>query len=266
MLFKPQNTLCIFACHFKNNSIPKYLKLYLQEINKYCSKLLLINSSEAFVINDSHFIKANEIEVLILPNHGHDFGSWMRGLASIDISKYENLVLANDSCLLIQPLDQFFNWAQNEDLDFGGLINSNEKKYHIQSYLTIYNKNGMNELAKQYAKCGILDSKKKIVKQYEIGISQAQLKAKNKVGSMVEVPNSNKSNPLFHQTLELIKHQFPLVKKQLIFNQLSLHDQTAMRSAGIYTGPQVIKDEIIQYTQFKKIDWDDIFKDQPINI
>ena len=70
---------------------------------------------------------------------------------------------------------------------------------------------------------------------------------------------------MFHQPLDLIKNKFPLIKKQLVFDQMSESDVIALKSAGIYTGPQVIKDQIIRYSEFQKVNWNDLFQDQPIN-
>jgi len=261
----PNNTICFFACHFKNESIPSYLKLYLSELSKYCTKLIVINEDDTFVKKDSAFIATYHIEPLITPNLGHDFGSWMQGLATINPTQYEHYIFANDSCLLVQPLASFFVWLANSNSDFTGLINSNERKYHVQSYFMVVNANGLEVMQSKFKKHGIIKDKRKLIKYYEVGISQAQLNKKNRVSTLVQVPASNKNNPMFHRTVELIQTEFPLVKKQLVFNQLSQENVVALTSAGVYTGSQVVKGNIEKSSLFKNVKWIDLFKDQPIN-
>ncbi len=265
MPIKPETTICLFACHFKNKGIPSYLKLYLSELKKYSGKLVLINEDDAFLETDSEFLAEHAISNLILPNIGHDFGSWMRALEKLDMKAYTHFLFANDSCILTQPLKAFFGWLNTTHFDFAGLINSNERKFHVQSYFTIANQTGLKEIQNQFKKHGIVKDKRKLIKYYEIGISQVQLSKKNVISTFLNIPKMNKNNPMFHQPLDLIKNKFPLIKKQLVFDQMSESDVIALKSAGIYTGPQVIKDQIIRYSEFQKVNWNDLFQDQPIN-
>lgn len=265
MPIKPENTVCLFACHFKNQAIPQYLKVYLSELKKHVSHLILINEDDAFITTDAPFLKQQSISTLIQKNEGYDFGSWMSGLDKLEHIEFEHVIFANDSCMLIQPLNRFFAWLKTTPFDFAGIVNSNERKYHVQSYFMIANQAGLSVIREQFNKHGIIQDKRKLIKQYEVGISQSQLKQKNKVATYLQIPKKNKSNPMFHQTLDLIKNQFPLIKKQLVFNQLSEGDVIALKSAGLYTGPQVIKDHIVNHSEFKGVDWNMTFKDLPIN-
>lgn len=260
-----KNTICLFACHFKNKQIPLYIKLYLQEIAKHTDRIILINCEPVSLESDQKFLDVNNIELFLQANQGHDFGSWMKALENINTKEYDQFILANDSCILTQTLGRFMNWLEASSLDFAGLINSNERKYHIQSYFTVYSQKGLEVLQQQFKKHGLISDKRKLIKTYEIGLSQQQIKAKNKLGTFVEVPKSNSDNPLFHQTLSLIKSKFPLVKKQLVFNQLSKSDIEAMSSAGIYLGAELVKDAIKEHCTLKNANWDALFKDAPIN-
>lgn len=260
-----KNSICLFACHFKNNSIPQYLRIYLKEISRYTARTILINSDPTYLKSDSSFLEENNITPLTIPNLGHDFGSWMSALDNINQQDYEYFLFVNDSCMLTDPLKPFFKWFKHHEFDFSGMINSNERKYHLQSYFMVCNHTGLKVINESFKKHGIIEDKRKLIKNYEVGISQSQLKLKNKVGSFLEIPKANKNNPLFHQTLGLIESQFPLVKKQLVFNQLSTHNITTLKGAGIYTGPEVIKTAIKEHSSFQNINWDTIFKDIPNN-
>lgn len=254
-----QKRIALFASHFLGNSIPSYIKVYLKELLNTQSKTWLIHTGDKLSEEELKWLKSEQIHLINRSNKGHDFGSWQYAISQIDVNSFETFILANDSCFCTQPLTDLIHWFETSPTDFGGLINSNERQYHIQSFLMVMNIKGMMILQKSFKKNGIITDKKKLIKAYEIGLTKLQQKAKNKVNSFIEIPKSNKDNPMFHQTLQQIDTGFHLVKKQLVLGILSTHDREAMRSAGIYVGPQVIKDAIMRNSTID-VDWDNIFK------
>lgn len=258
-------SISLFASHFGMNYIPEYIKIYLTELKKATHEVLLIHTGPELANTEREWLKNNGILILKRNNVGHDFGSWQSAIEVLDTQKYDLILLANDSCFCIQPLVSIINWFNQSDLDFGGLINSNEKGYHIQSFFMLFKQNGVSALQKAFEKNGLILNKKSLIKKYEIGLTTIQKRNGNKVKSLVEIPPTNKSNPMFHQTTHLIQSHFPLVKKQLILNTLSPEDIEAMKSAGIYTGPYVIQSAIKDYSKIN-VDWDEVFmqhKNQP---
>lgn len=250
--------IALFASHFQGKIIPLYVKLYLQELLNTNSDTWLIHTGEELEDADLQWLASNKIELLGRSNYGHDFGSWQDALLQIDIKPFETFILANDSCFCTQPLTEVVKWFESSDTDFGGLINSNERQYHIQSFFIMMNKKGMEVLLKAFGKYGFITDKNQLIKKYEVGLTKLQQKSKSKVNSFLEIPAANKDNPMFHQTLQLIENQFPLVKKQLVLGTLSSHDKEAMRSAGIYLGKQVIQDAIVKNNTLD-VDWNNIF-------
>ena len=147
--------ICFFACHFSNSAVPRYIQVYLKELSQFTDKIILINSDGAFIKSTSVLLEDHDITPLVLPNLGHDFGSWMRALELIDYTEYEQFIFANDSCVLTQPLKPFFTWLRHANFDFGGMINSNERKYHIQSYFTVCNRKSLDVVSASFKRHGI---------------------------------------------------------------------------------------------------------------
>jgi hypothetical protein len=43
----------------------------------------------------------------------------------------------NDSTILVSPLNKLMDWVNQANLDIAGLMNSNERIYHLQSYFLV---------------------------------------------------------------------------------------------------------------------------------
>jgi lipopolysaccharide biosynthesis protein len=253
-----QKTIALLASHFEVDFIPPYLKTYLSELKKASDHVILIHTHNELPQAEKDWLLQNNIQLVVRANKGYDFASWYEAIQSIDTSNYSHYILANDSCLCIQPLKPILQWYRLSNNAFSGLINSNERKPHIQSFFMMMNKKGIDVFMKSFDKYGYLEAKNELINKYEIGLTQMQKKAGNKMLSYLQVPSSNKSNPMFHQTKHLIETGFPLVKRQLVFNTLAPHDIDALKSAGIYTGNQVVKDAIVANSGLD-INWDEMF-------
>ncbi len=254
--------ICFFASYFRNDTIPAYLKLYLTELNQYCDKIILMNSFDYFLAKEQAFIANLGIEVRIVENKGHDFGMWNRALVNTDTTQFEEIIFVNDSCLLIQPLEAFFSYIDSQSLDFYGMINSNERQYHIQSYFLGFNKKALPAVEKHFRKHGFIADKRKLIKKYELGLTAAIQKNKLHYGTFFKVEHAN--NPLFHDVSNLISAQFPLVKKQLIFETLAAHDIAAFQQLNINLESTFLQNLIKKESKLQNVDWIQVFENKPI--
>lgn len=253
-----EKTIALFASHFEVDYIPLYIKTYLIALKEAAGKVILIHTGKDLPELEHTWLQTNEISLIERENIGYDFGSWKDALDKQELLDFEHFIFANDSCICIQPIQPIIQWFRMSDASFAGLINSNERKAHVQSFFMMMDKNGIDIFLKAFDKYGTPKDKNKLINTYEVGLTQLQNKAGNKAQTYLQIPASNKNNPMFHQTLKLIKTGFPLVKKQLVFNTLAPHDIDSMRSAGIYTGPKIIKDAINENSTLD-VDWNKVF-------
>lgn len=232
-------------------------------MSQYCKTIVFINSFDNYLENDKSFIEENKIEPIFLENLGHDFGMWQRALQLYDTNNYDHILLANDSCVLLQSLTAFFDWHKTSKPSFAGMINSYENAEHIQSYFTIYNQEAFAVLQKRFKTVGLVKDKRKLIKKYEIGLTQAMQKAKVKTESFFKPDKNQKTNPLFHTIPQLLESGFPFIKKQVFFNQLAAHDQAAFEAQQINLSPSFILPIIQKNCTALQCNWIEIQQDIP---
>ena len=88
--------------------------------------MVLYNNEKILVNNYS--LKKN-MEIIHNTNKGYDFGMFYRNVYDIDLNKYVQIAVINDSNILFNKLDLVFEWAKKDDADFWGIIDSHEKPW-----------------------------------------------------------------------------------------------------------------------------------------
>lgn len=233
-------SLCIFSHYYDLNLIPYYVLIYVKELKKYFDDLVLVT-------NTRHISNLNElpnegIKIVKVKNEGYDMGMFYKAYKTIDASQYSTIACINDSNILFGKLGFLFEWADKQNLDFWGLMDAdikpsysiNEKNYHIQSHFMVFNKRAIDllpayfetiELPSIFNNTDIKEVKRKVILQWEIGLSQffisQGLSAKSfldhkKLTAEFQLPSStNVSLALYAQ---LIKKGIPLLKKKIVIS------------------------------------------------
>ncbi len=138
--------ICLFAGYSSNNTIEDYVIYYLKALSEnsdvyyYCDSDL--PDSELRKI--SPYVKASYAK----RHKKYDFGSWqelVRAIGRDKIRKYDELILANDSCYgPLFTLSDLFKKMEGKKVDFWGLSSSVGYHVHIQSYFIVFNKSVIN--------------------------------------------------------------------------------------------------------------------------
>lgn len=134
--------ICLFAGYNSNNKIEDYVIYYLKSLSEnsdvyyYCDSDLPDKELEKI----SSYVKAGYAK----RHKKYDFGSWqelVRAIGKDKIRKYDQLILANDSCYgPLYPLSSVFKKMDAKNVDFWGLSSSIGYHVHIQSYFIVFNK------------------------------------------------------------------------------------------------------------------------------
>ena len=97
------------------------------------------------------------------------FSKYMYYLENFNISQYNKIILTNDSYLIVNSLDTFFEYS-NMGVDMTGLIASNQTKYHYPDFLRCYNKYSIRTLMQFYKtnRSKIDDNFINLINTYEI--------------------------------------------------------------------------------------------------
>lgn len=131
-----KNTICIFSHYDKDNVISYNCIDYINELEKYVGKFVLISNVDKNVIKNK--IQRN-IDIIQLDNSKggegyYDFGKYLYGINNYNIEAYDRVILANDSVTYLgNSLEKIFEWANN-DLDVWSIIDCIEPGYHLQSW------------------------------------------------------------------------------------------------------------------------------------
>ncbi len=135
-------------------------------------------------LNEQAAARLQEIcaAVIIRRNQGYDFGAWRDALAHLRLPREdtEEIILANDSIFgPLAPLQGLLQKLTYENTDIWGLTESWQTRYHLQSFFLAFGPVALRSQAfdKFWRKVRPVPSKTYIVKAYEVGITQAMLKA-----------------------------------------------------------------------------------------
>ena len=179
--------LCVFAHFDKDNIVDEYVLFYLQDIRKVADRIVFVSTSS---LNSETISTLNNIcdSVIIRKNEGYDFASWQNALKSETLKDFDEFILCNDSVYgPLFPLEQVFSEMKGENCDFWGMTSNYDIAYHIQSYFLVFRKTILvsSVFQKFWENMEIQQSKAKVIKLYEIGLSQTLLKAGFKASTYI---------------------------------------------------------------------------------
>jgi hypothetical protein len=174
--------IAFFAHYDRDGIIDDYVIFYLRALMRVSDRILFVSDCE---------LKAGEMEKLdgiaefvFAGRHGeYDFGSWKRCFEALnyDLSAWDEVIVANDSCFLVQPIDEFFAKMDRMPCDWWGptwgrdaRAGIKSDKTHINSYFVVFKRpvlesqdflNFWRSVKKQ-------ENKIDIIIAYELGLSR----------------------------------------------------------------------------------------------
>ncbi len=131
--------LCLFAGFDARNEIADYVIYYLKALSEIADVYYWgdFNTSDDELNKLKPFCKA----VFCQKHNKYDFGSWQELIHKIGrkgIEKYDELILANDSCYgPLFNLSNLFRKMDERDCDFWGLSSAYNRHIHLQSYFIV---------------------------------------------------------------------------------------------------------------------------------
>lgn len=249
----PPRRICLFAAYDADNVIDESVIKYVNELSRHADVYYLADSN----MQQSELDKLNSIVkgAWALRHGEYDFGSYSRlalKLVGWDIiSQYDELILANDSCYLLNSLDDAFDKMNNRKCDWWGLqatkgayrtrdkesnafkeniaieqvkselLDSYEQEeiydFHIGSYFLVFRK----PVIKSKELKGLLSVVQKekhkfnIIKKYEFGLTRNLIRAGYSFDTFID--DLYTFHPIYSENhFELIKQGFPLFKRFLL--------------------------------------------------
>lgn len=161
---------CIYASHIKDESMLEILKCNINLILNNVDKIYFVYSSDIGFCNIMDSNK-DKIEYIKVNNVGLDLAKYYFGLKHIQ-KKYDWYILINDSITFLREIKDLFLILNYCDCyDFVGLIDSNEIKYHYQSFYWCVQNNIKLQIFNDFCNINSKNSKNDLIKKYEVEFS-----------------------------------------------------------------------------------------------
>jgi lipopolysaccharide biosynthesis protein len=166
--------LTIFAHFDPDNKLDDYVLFYLRELRIISTTIIFVSSSVLSPADQDRLLEYVD-EVHMKDNQGYDFASWQLGLKQVELGKFQQIVLCNDSCYgPLEPLAPIFDLMGQRGGDFWGMTRSYQYQKHLQSYFLVFNSAVFESDAFKKFWLNIVpkDKKIQIVLSYEVGLSR----------------------------------------------------------------------------------------------
>jgi lipopolysaccharide biosynthesis protein len=166
----------LFSSFSTKPFIENYIFFYLKELARHYDSVFLITNKRHLPDRQLKSLDYIGITLVTVKNEGFDFGMWYKQLKVMNISVFDEICLANDSCILFRELDDIVSWARRYNSGFFGISKSREISEHLQSFFIIVRgKRPLEIMTRNFNKNGFIVSNdiQSIVEKYEIGLSKA---------------------------------------------------------------------------------------------
>jgi len=210
-------------CHYSESHIlPQYLVDYLIELKKYSSKIILVTNIRKIKQKSLNILADLDIIINFVENRGHDFGMYNTMMQKYrdEIYKFDNLILVNDSSILVKSLKEFFESYQNGNFEYYGMTDYYAPFFHIQSYFLVINKSIFNNIWSYFSFNGIKNNRDSVILTYEIGLSLFLRDLGKRIGSFYSSDKFFKREEYRDMTIYypdiLFKYGVPLIKRRIL--------------------------------------------------
>jgi lipopolysaccharide biosynthesis protein len=233
-----ERKLCVFVHYSNCLFIPKYVRLFLDELCNYFDEIILIQNKRPLKSKDLGK-NSCKIKQIFTRNEGYDMGMFYKALQTVDLNAYSQIACINDSNILFNKLEPLITWKEQNQYDFWGPVDSHQplKKsdggdtYHIQSHFMVFNRRAIALLPDFFQGIDLkqifLEKNKKklrqmVISKWEIGLTQYFLNHGLSVGSYFkskvfseELNLTKPTNLSCSHYFRLIQRGYPLIKKQV---------------------------------------------------
>ena len=242
-----KSRIALYVFFDRDGIVEDYVVYQLQQLQTVTDKIVTICQG---YVRDDNKERLEEVsnQVIYRDNKGYDAGAWKDAILNHvgwgEISKYDDLLLMNDSCFgPIYPFSEMFDDMDSKDLDFWGVTEHGKLKdaygltedgifhAHIQSYfICIDKKMHTSEVFREYwQSLKATNSFEESVTYFEVGFTHYF----EKIGFSWDVYTDTKQyindglknhNPTaFWMHKLLIEQRNPLIKKKSMMGLLPVH-------------------------------------------
>jgi lipopolysaccharide biosynthesis protein len=225
-----KKSVCIFPHYYDLPSIPYYVRIYIKELENYFDEIVIVSNPRE-IENDDEVV-SDKVRILFQNNEGYDYGKFLHAFHQLDLSLYHQVACINDSNIVFGELGFLFQWAEQVKPDFWGLVGADirpaystqEGDSHIQSHFLVFNEKAIPLLSEYVQTINLEEitkikdikaAKRKVINDWEIGLSRFLVKQDLKVAAYINHADYEKTNQeQFYAWM--IKQGVPVIKKKII--------------------------------------------------
>lgn len=178
----------VVFCHFDpHGEVVEHVRGYVEALRETGLSVVFVSNSGHLQPDAERWLLPRCAWVVIRRNVGYDFAAWRDGLevAGLPAADTEFLAIANDSVYgPIRPLGPILARMDSSEADVWGMTDTWQRRYHLQSYFVAFTRNTLCSESFLAFWRGVRDlrSKTAVIRRYEIGLTQALLRAGLRVG------------------------------------------------------------------------------------
>ncbi len=220
---------CVFAHWDGAGEVRPHVLHYLRELGAAGLSVLFVSNAGSLRPEALAAVQALCSGVLIRRNVGYDFGAWREGFEALGLPRpgTELAVMANDSVYgPLTPIGDLLDRIDLAQADVWGCTESWQSRYHLQSYFLAFAPHVLASRAWAAFWAGVrpVPNKHYVIRHYEIGLSQALIRAGFTCRAVWPYPalegqaprRRNTFNPTSDLWHPLLRAQFPFIKRELL--------------------------------------------------
>lgn len=172
--------VAVFMHFDRKGRVSAPARTYMQELIRHGYSVVFVTNSGMLTEAAAAGLRAFCSAIIIRRNIGYDFGAWRDAIDVLNLTDRQELLLLNDSMYgPLRPLDAMLDQLDYEQADIWGLTESWQQRYHLQSFFLGFGETALRSpaFARFWANVRPVPSKSFIVRAYEVGLTQAMLRA-----------------------------------------------------------------------------------------
>ncbi len=179
----PLGPKVVLFMHFdRRGTVRRQLLDYIREFKENGRDVVFVTNAGQLRPEAMTALQALCAAVLVRRNIGYDFGAWADALIHLGLPRAgtEEVIMANDSVFgPLLPLDNMLRRLDYARADVWGVTESWQVRYHLQSFFLAFGPKALRAegFRKFWAGVRPVPVKSYIVKNYEVGITQAMVKS-----------------------------------------------------------------------------------------
>jgi hypothetical protein len=210
-------SVCLFSSYFQGTALPYFVRHYLAMLKPHFDRIV-------FLANDDREIDAESMAwlsgatdaVMLVRNEGYDFGMWQKAVREMGgLSAFSRVALVNDSCICFAPLDDLFRWLDAAGAPAAGMVLSNERFPHLQSYFLVLSDAAIPVVEHHLLSVGVVGAGyADVVRLGELGLSRALQDAGFRLEARYLPPPELLLNATLTCCYKFIDEGMPIIKRR----------------------------------------------------